>query len=201
MHQSAKVLGNAKPGTGVSVGMSGTNTARPAGLVPWTLVALVAWAGCNKSHPSTPPKLEAALHELLGEQSGPIHYFAAKADLDGDQRSEWIVHVAGPMVCGTGGCDSLVLTETDGELSLLTRVSLTRPPIVIAETSTNGWRDLIVHVAGGGILPGHDARLRFDGSTYPSNPTVEPAEPLSHAAEGRVAIPVFESFAEGTKLR
>lgn len=171
-----------------------------AWLFLWTLV-LLAWTGCHKSHPSTPPKLEAALQELLGEQLGPIHYFAAKANLDGDRWPEWIVHLAGPMVCGSGGCESLIFTEGDGGLELLTRISVTRPPIVVAETSTNGWRDLIVHVAGGGILPGHDARLRYDGSTYPSNPTVEPAEPMSERGEGRVVIPAFESFAEGARLR
>jgi hypothetical protein len=181
--------------------MTGAKRPSSAWLLLWTLVVFVAWTGCNESHPSTPPKLEAALQELLGEQSGPIQYFAAKANLDGDEQSEWIVHVAGPMVCGTGGCDSLVFTETDAELRLLTRISLTRPPIAIAQTSTNGWRDLIVHVAGGGILPGRDARLRYDGSTYPSNPTVEPAEPISERGERRVLIPAFESFVEGTRLR
>ena len=63
------------------------------------------------------------LRQQLGEQPGPIHYFATKADLDGDQQSEWIVHLAGPMICGTGGCDSLVFTEVDRGLRLVTPTS------------------------------------------------------------------------------
>jgi hypothetical protein len=78
---------------------------------------------------------------------------------------------------------------------------VTRPPIVVAETKTEGWRDLIVHVRGGGILPGHDARLRFDGTAYSGNPTIEPAEPVAQKGGGQTVIPVFHSFTEGERLR
>ena len=43
---------------------------------------------------------------------------------------------------------------------------------------TNGWRDLSVLVAGGGIIPGYQAVLQFDGRAYPSNPSMQ--KPLSH---------------------
>ena len=181
--------------------MRGARRPISAWLLSWTFVVWIASTGCTKAETERPPALEPALQELLGDERGPIHYFAARADLDSDQFSEWIVHLAGPAVCGTGGCSTLVFTEVDGELKLVTRISVTRPPIMIAETMTNGWRDLIVHVAGGGILPGHDARLHYDGSTYPSNPTAEPADRLSERGKGVVVIPAFQSFAEGTRLR
>lgn len=150
---------------------------------------------------ATPAALAPLLEKLLGDLPGPIHYFAAQVDLDDDRRPEWIVHLAGPSVCGTGGCDTLVLKESKRGLALVSRISVTRPPIVIAETGTAGWRDLIVHVRGGGILPGHDARLRYDGRTYPTNPTVAPAEPLTTKERGRAVIGPFQSFEEGEKLR
>jgi hypothetical protein len=141
------------------------------------------------------------LTELMGDLPGPIHYFAARVDLDDDGVPEWIVYVAGPSVCGTGGCDTMVLKESDHGFELVSRISVTRPPIVVAETKTEGWRDLIVHVRGGGILPGHDASLRFDGTAYSGNPTIEPAEPVAHKGGGRTVIPVFHSFTEGERLR
>ncbi len=181
--------------------MRGARRPSSTWLLSWTFVVWIASTGCTKAETERPAAFEPALQELLGDERGPIHYFSAKVDLDDDQVSEWIVHLAGPSVCGTGGCSTLVFTEVDGALKLLTRISVTRPPIVIAESMTNGWRDLIVRVAGGSILPGHDARLRYDGSTYPSNATVEPAEPLSDKGKGVVVIPAFQSFAEGTRLR
>jgi len=181
--------------------MRGAKRPSSAWLLSWTFAVWIASTGCTKAETERPPALEPTLKELLGDEPGSIHYFSAKADLDDDQVSEWIVHLAGPSVCGTGGCSTLVFTEVDAGLRLVTRISVTRPPIVIAETMTSGWRDLIVHVAGGGILPGHDARLRYDGSTYPRNPTVEPAEPLSERGKGMVVIPAFQSFAEGTRLK
>ena len=147
------------------------------------------------------PRLHEKLQELYRDTPGPVHYFAKQADLDSDGRPECIVHVAGPMVCGTGGCNTLVLAGDDAGLEVVSSISVTRPPVVVAETTTNGWRDLVVRVSGGGILPGYDARLGFDGSTYPTNPTVEPAERLEQQVQGKVAIPVFASFREGRLLR
>jgi hypothetical protein len=147
------------------------------------------------------PQLEARLHEVFRDAAGPIHYFSKQVDLGGDGGLEFVVHVAGPMVCGSGGCSTLVFTPGKQGLELLAAIAVTRPPIIVAESATNGWRDLVVRVSGGGILPGYDARLRFDGSTYPKNPTVEPAQPLDQEAQGTVAIPAFGTFTEGRLLR
>ena len=166
-------------------------------------LALAVLGGCAASpqQDTASAQLAKELDQVLGDVPGPIHYFAKRVDLNGDARAEYVVHVAGPMVCGTGGCTTLVLTEEGQELRLLSRISVTRPPIVIAATSTNGWRDLVVRTSGGGIIPGYDARLRFDGRTYPANPTVPPAEPVKAPASGEVAIPAFQSFTEGRLLR
>lgn len=161
--------------------------------------ALLVTASCSEVA-STPP-LDPALNELVRGQPGPIHYFTTRVDLDGDRHPEWIVHVVGPNVCGTGGCDTMVFKEVRKQLELIARIKLTRPPIVVADTETHGWRDLIVHVSGGGILPGHSARLRYDGRAYPTNPTVNPAEPLMGKGDFETVIPTFRSFTEGVRLR
>jgi len=150
--------------------------------------------------PYAPPQVAAKLDELLGDVTGPIHYFARQADLDADGRLELIVHVAGPMVCGTGGCNTVVLAQDGGDLREVATIAVTRPPIVVAGSSSNGWRDLLVSVSGGG-MPAHMARLRFDGNSYPGNPTVEPAEALQLEVAGETLIPAFESFTEGVLLR
>jgi hypothetical protein len=147
------------------------------------------------------PQLEQALNKHLGDVSGPIHYFAKHADLNDDGRDETIVHIAGPMVCGTGGCVTAVFTQGPAGPELVAWISVNRPPVIVAESSSNGWRDLIVRVSGGGIIPGYAARLRYDGKTYPSNPTVLPAERSDTHPNGQIAVPEFQSFTEGRVLR
>jgi hypothetical protein len=166
-------------------------------------LALAVLGGCAALSPVgiDSPQLVKALDESVGSVPGPIHYFAKPVDLNGDGRPEIIAHVAGPTVCGTGGCNTLVFAQEGQGLRLVSRIPVTRPPIVVATTSTQGWRDLIVRVSGGGILPGHDALLRFDGKTYAQNPTVAPAQQLQGTAQGEVAIPAFASFTEGRLLR
>jgi hypothetical protein len=45
-----------------------------------------------------------------------------------------------------------------------------------------------VWVQGGGIQPGYEAELRFDGNAYPSNPSVIPARPLVNRPHGQIVI-------------
>jgi hypothetical protein len=60
----------------------------------------------------------------------------------------------------------------------------------VLNTKSNGWHDISVVVAGGGIQPGYEAVLSFDGKTYPSNPSTPPARRLDGKAEGEIVIPV-----------
>jgi hypothetical protein len=91
--------------------------------------------------------------------------------------------------CGSGGCSCLILAPDGSSYNIITQTSVTQLPIRVLSTKTNGWHDLAVGVAGGGIQPGYAARLRFDGSTYPSNPTVPPAQELRTKIEGKIVIP------------
>jgi hypothetical protein len=67
----------------------------------------------------------------------------------------------------------------------------------VLETTTNGWRDISVRVAGGGIVPGYEAILPFNGKTYPGNPSVAPARRARGTSPGKVLI---EGDREGTAL-
>ncbi len=43
-------------------------------------------------------------------------------------------------------------------------------------------------VQGGGIQPGYEAELRFDGNGYPENPSLIPARPLVDRPQGQTVI-------------
>ncbi|WP_226659259.1 hypothetical protein [Pseudalkalibacillus hwajinpoensis] len=124
-------------------------------------------------------KKDAALEETFSKEFGltkgtdSIRYYYNKIDLNGDQIPETFVYLVGPTVCGTGGCSGLLLEEKDGGYQVISRFSLVRTPVIIQNETTNGWKDIIMYVAGGGIEPSYH-QLKFNGESYPSNPSVEP---------------------------
>ena len=106
-------------------------------------------------------------------------YVAYFCDLDGDGVPEAIVHLLSNEWCGSGGCNTVVLAQSGGSWRVVTNISITRLPIRVLADKSNGWRNLGVWVQGGGISRGYEAELRFDGRTYPTNPTVRPARRLA----------------------
>ena len=118
-----------------------------------------------------------------------LHYDYIPVDLNGDGRREVLVYVAGGnRNCGTGGCGLMVLQSAGSKWRVVSETSIGWSPIRILRTSSRGWRDLGVMIAGGGVTRPYEARLRFDGKTYPTNPSVRPARRIPAGTSGIVAI-------------
>ena len=66
--------------------------------------------------------------------------------------------------------------------------TVTHRPVYRLATRTNGWADLGVTVVGGGASAGV-ALLRFDGTHYPVNPTLEPLVPATARRDLLIAVP------------
>lgn len=94
-----------------------------------------------------------------------IRYQSGQADLNGDGEPEIFVMFQGGLFCGSGGCTSYLL-DADGDI--LNRMTVVKPPVLLAETSQNGWRDFIVWSNGAYRLMSHDSQ------SYPSNPSLQP---------------------------
>ncbi len=141
--------------------------------------------------------LRSYLRTFSGGDDKTTRYLAAFVDLSGGGKREAIVYVSGQTWCGSGGCTTLVLARKDSSYRLVTDIAITRPPVCVLTNRSHGWRNISVWVGGGGINPGYEAELRFDGKTYPENPSVPPARPLAGNAEGQVAI---SESGEGTLL-
>jgi hypothetical protein len=141
--------------------------------------------------------LQSELKELLADDDKTTRYLAAFVDLNGDGTSEAIVYVTGQTWCGTGGCNMLILARDGISWRVVTETTVTRTPIPVLTTASNGWRNITVWVQGGGIQPGYEAELRFDGKTYPENPSVPPARRLTREVPGRV---VLSSSQDGVTL-
>lgn len=132
-----------------------------------------------------------------GTADETTRYVAAFVHLNDTDKEQVIVYFTDQHSCGSGGCQTLILDRQGSSFRVVTSLTIVWPPIRVLNTKTHGWHDLAVWVSGGGIRPGYEARLRFNGSTYPRNPTVPPAQPLTGTVAGTVAIP---ASAEGTRL-
>ncbi len=119
-----------------------------------------------------------------------VRYVDAFEDLNEDGIREAIVYIMGGGWCGSGGCIMLVLTpEPEGSsYRVVTKTTITRTPIRVLDRVSNGWHNLSVWVRGGGIRPGYEVELIFDGETYPTNPTAPPARPLKGKVPGRAVV-------------
>ena len=144
--------------------------------------------------------VETTLREVYCNEDGEVRYFLKWFDLNGDGISEAIVHVVGPEVCGTGGCTTHIFVKSGSRCKLVSTIDLSRPLIVASTARSNGWRNLIVFIAGGGILPGYYVELRFNGATYPDNPTVKPAKRINGKPRGTVLIKRFDNCKQGKRL-
>ncbi len=167
------------------------------------LMATVALAACTADAPDAeadtniagveevspgPANAEEDIQNFLLQEypeAEGIRYALAWHDLNGDGADEAIVHVVSSWVCGTGGCNTLVLTQAGPMWRKVGDISVSRSPVTVLDSSTEGWKDITVDVSGGG-MPSGIALLKFDGEAYPSNPTIAPAEPAE--ARGEVLI-------------
>jgi hypothetical protein len=80
------------------------------------------------------------LRTLFEDQTA--RYATAFQDLDGDGKPEAIVYLVSRDRCGTGGCDTVILAYVGESWKVITRVSISRPPIRLLKSKSNGWYDL-----------------------------------------------------------
>lgn len=154
------------------------------------LAVLFAAAAPAAAQPGSNESLHAHLQGQFADEAEldpEARYALGRADLNGDGRDEAVVLMQGRRWCGTGGCTMLVLTPHRGAWRTVTRITVTYAPIRLLPTRSRGWRDLAVRIAGGGVRAG-EVTLRFNGRTYPTNPTVLPIR-RGRAPAGRVLIP------------
>ncbi|WP_442489598.1 hypothetical protein [Halomonas litopenaei] len=139
--------------------------------------------------------LEQSLRANFDPQLGEIRYLVGWSDLNDDGQDEAVVHVVGPMVCGTGGCDTLILEAQDNAYRVISAQPTTQPPIQLGEGSHEGWRDLVVKRHLAADQPAQALHLRFDGSSY-----VEAEGNEGEAENATVLIEDFNSLDDARPL-
>lgn len=86
-----------------------------------------------------------------------------QSDLNKDGQKEVFVYLNSSYFCGTGGCTILLLSPNQ---ELITKFTVTNPPIFIEPTVKNDWK--ILTVKSEGVWK----ELIYVNGSYPSNPSV-----------------------------
>ena len=123
--------------------------------------------------------------EGIALNSEDIRYLTGSADLNQDGLTEHFVLMQDRYFCGSGGCSAFIFDHSG---KVLAQLSVTKPPIVLADSFNNGWQDFIVWSNGAYRL------MSFNGESYPTNPSLEPSYNL--ASEQQTAL----SYVMSTEL-
>lgn len=95
-------------------------------------------------------------------------------DLNGDGRDDALVLLTDRRHCGTGGCSLVVFEGTADGFRKLSVSTISREPVSLLEESSHGWHSFTLWVSGGG-LKSHAVRMRFTGTRYLGNSSMQPA--------------------------
>jgi hypothetical protein len=170
------------------------------------LAIALTLANCTTNQPTPPPTnpeteraLVSALATHLGDNGivldASLPYKSQLIDLNNDNIQDALVLLVSPNWCGSGGCTLLVFQgQTDNQFQFVSQSTLIQDPLLVSDTTTNNWHDLIVSVRGGGAKPAAVA-LKFDGNAYPLNPSTEDPLPPQTVPQG------IEIFSETTQAR
>ena len=72
-------------------------------------------------------------------------------DLNHDGEDEIFALVVGPYTSGSGGSTAFIIEESRHRMEIKQRITLVNVPIIISESMTNGYQDIIVRNFGGGV--------------------------------------------------
>jgi hypothetical protein len=142
--------------------------------------------------------LQHYMHKPLSERDKTTRFISAMVNLDDTGTQETVVYLIGGGWCGSGGCTTLILRPQGTSYEVVSELTVVQLPIRVLATKSHGWHDISVHVRGGGIIEAYDAVLRFDGNSYPTNPTVYPARRAHGREAGKIVIP--DDFSKATSL-
>ena len=153
------------------------------------LAALALLSSAAAAQPSREEGLRAFIARSFAEirDSAPdATYVATFVDLNGDGRDEALVQQSDGYFCGSGGCGLYIYTPDGASWRELNDLTVIAAPVLLLATSTNGWRDLAVHVRDGGNSFPYQVRLRFNGGAYGGSPAMRVR--LRRPVDGRVLI-------------
>ncbi len=121
--------------------------------------------------------LISSMQSMMERGAGPANsrFDYVRIDLDGDGRRDALVHMKAPYQtwCELHGCTMYVMRAGVERFDPVSKVRPVRPPMVVSNETTNGWKDIIIRVDGRWSET-RNVALKFDGRDYPVNPERAP---------------------------
>ncbi len=177
-----------------------------------TVALLAVLVGCASQKPAEAPEVltplpqdmstvrdpsdaefTKTLQAYIKSKKGPAYsqYQFTRIDLDSDGRREGIamLHTPHHFWCGMNGCSMIVFRAHDDSFTPISEIAPVRGPLTVSETTTNGWRDLVVRVSGRFYMDAKNVALRYDGTGYPAQPAFQPALMASNDLRGVQIFP------------
>ena len=145
------------------------------------------------------PKVDKALrHYFKINKSDPTgtRYRWLTYDLNGDGQEELITQLDW---CGSGGCTLLIFENHQQEWRFNSRITLVNTPINLGVKQQQGWQDLVLFVSGGGAVPNQHI-LRYDGVSYPLNPSTAPVANYDDISQVQLFSDGLTPHQEGIRL-
>ncbi|QNO26001.1 hypothetical protein EEB18_014555 [Sphingopyxis sp. OPL5] len=102
--------------------------------------------------------------------------------------------------CGTGGCNLLVWDASGGRLREIGDVSISWGPVRLLGERHNGRPVFGSWTQGGGIQPGYERAMRFDGNAYPKSMGKEADVRMAVDVPSILLIGEFRKLDEGLPL-
>ncbi len=102
----------------------------------------------------------------LSTNFGKVDSKSYLTDLNKDGKLDLLLYPSNGTICGTGGCPLYVFENenNDGTFTLVGYTSIVQG-VYLANTYTNGWRDIVIVHSGGGANP-ELVKYKFDGKKY-----------------------------------
>jgi hypothetical protein len=159
-----------------------------------SVLLLAACAGGRETASLTPmdggkepddAAVKQSVTAFLQQTGAPVSsmYDFQRIDLDHDGRRDALVLFKNPYGywCDQNGCTMLIMKAGSDDFELVNAIQPVRGPLYVSNETTNGWRDLIVHV-GGRWSATKDVAMTYNGAQYPRNPDVMPPYLLASTA-------------------
>lgn len=97
-------------------------------------------------------------------------YIYFHEDLNDDKKDEILVFLWGDNYSGTGGGTLMIFNN---KYDLISRTTVVNMPIIISKNKTNGYKDIMVKVEGGGVYKGFYSLLKYENKRYPLNASMQ----------------------------
>ena len=123
----------------------------------------------NQASQQRDQQLKQKVHDYTQDQA---LFDVAFDDLNHDGKEDAIVLLKGLDWCGSGGCTMLVFKgQPNQQFDFVSKTTLVDTPVYSTTYLHHEWKQLLVY------SPKHgQVMLKFDGATYPLNPSLLPVQ-------------------------